>query len=87
MYIFCSKALPALLHIGVDKAFSGCFVNNSVLIKLLWYLPCIAGNRYMFYIHLPFHTQCCWRVIRLGLIDLFGGRSLTRVAQTPINTI
>ena len=67
--IYCG--ITALLPIGINKSFTGSFVNYSVLIKLFWDIARITMFGNVFYIHLPFHADRGRSIIWLRFIGGF----------------
>ena len=59
------RGIAALLHVWINKTFSGSFINYCVLIKLLRDSAGITGSRDIFNIHLPFDSQLGRSVVRL----------------------
>lgn len=56
-----------LFHIRENETFTGCFVNDRILVKFLRRRTGIAGGWNMFDIHLPFNTELRGSVIRFGV--------------------
>ena len=79
--------VPALFQVGIQKAFPGGFVKDGILIKLLRHGAAVAGFWNVFDVHLPFHTQLSGRVVRLGLIGLFCGRSTAGITEPAVNAV
>lgn len=79
--------VAALLHIWINKSFSGGFINHCVLIELLRDGAGIAGSRNILHIHLPFDAKLIRCIVRLGLPFILGRRSSTGVAKAAVNAI
>lgn len=65
------SGIAALLQVGMNETFSGGFINDCVLVELLWNSSTVTDRGDIFDIHLPFAPQCCWGIIGLWFIRLF----------------
>lgn len=76
-----------MFHIRENETFSGCFINDCVLIKFLRYKTRIAGGWNIFDIHLPLDAELGRRVIRFWFTPVLCRRSGTGITKVPINTV
>ncbi len=79
--------VAALLHIRVDKALTGSFLDNGVLIKLLSVFAAVTGSRDKFNIHLPFNAKEGRSIIFLGLVFLLFGFRLVGIPHPALDPV
>ena len=63
--------VATVFFVCIDKPFSGCFLDDRVLIKLLCFFPNVANLGDILYVHLPFDTEHSGGIIRLIVQGLF----------------
>ena len=70
-----------------DEGFSAGFIDDGVLKEVVRQSASITVLRDKLHVHLPFDAKSSWSIVRLWLMPLLGGRSITGVAQSAINAV